>query len=94
MARKKDKTDNGVVLFDVFYEDGTRTSNRRVPAADLGSLDGDAPAKSFIVDQDRKIADLSGNAPRSIKALIRSDASARAEAFAGDPRRPARDRAR
>jgi hypothetical protein len=93
MARKKDKTDNGVVLFDVFYEDGTRTSNRKVPAAELGGLDGDAPAKTYIVDQDRKIADLSGKAARPIKSLIRSDARARAEAFASDPRRSARNRA-
>ena len=93
MARKKDKTDTGIVLFDVFYEDGTRTSNRKVPGADLGGLDGDDPAKTFIVDQDRRLADLSGKAPRSIKSLIRSDARARAEAFAGEPRRSARDRA-
>lgn len=92
MARKKDKVDSGVVLFDVFYEDGTRTSNRKVPAAELGGLDGDNPAKTYIMDQDRKIADLSGKAPRAIKSLIRSSARARAEAFAADPRRKARDR--
>ena len=34
-------------LFDVFYEDGTQTSNRKVPAAELGGLDGDAPARSI-----------------------------------------------
>ena len=82
MARKKEKVDNSVVLFDVFYEDGTRTSNRKVPAASLGGLDGDDPAKTWIMDQDRKIADLSGKAPRPIKSLIRSDARARTEAFA------------
>jgi hypothetical protein len=72
MARSKSKITNGVVLFDVFYEDGTRASNRKVPGASLGGLDGDAPALTFIIDQDRKIADLSGKAPRPIKKLVRS----------------------
>ncbi len=82
MARKKDKIDTSFVLFDVLYEDGTRASNRKVPGAELGGLDGDAPAKTYIMDQDRKIADLSGKAPRPIKSLIRSSARVRAEAFA------------
>ncbi len=72
MARKKEKTDNSVVLFDVFYEDGGRTSNRKVPGSELGGLDGDASALTFIVDQDRKISDLSGKAPRPIKQIVRS----------------------
>jgi len=37
--------ERGYVLFDVFYEDGSRASNRRVPASVLGGLDGDAPAR-------------------------------------------------
>jgi hypothetical protein len=72
MARKKPRLANGVVLFDVLYEDGGRASNRKVPAADLGGLDGDAPAMTYIMDQDRKIADLSGKAPRRIKKLERT----------------------
>lgn len=72
MARKKERTDSSVVLFDVFYEDGSRASNRKVPGADLGGLDGDAPALTFITEQDRKIADLSGKPPRAIKTLVRA----------------------
>jgi hypothetical protein len=72
MSRKKEKIDTSAVLFDVFYEDGSRASNRKVPANDLGGLDGDDPAMTFIMDQDRKIADLSGKAPRPIKRLVRS----------------------
>ena len=72
MARKKDKVDTSSILFDVFYEDGSRASNRKVPGAELGGLDGDAPALTFIVDQDRKISDLSGKAPRPIKQIVRS----------------------
>lgn len=72
MARKKPRTDNGTVLFDVFYEDGVRTSNRKVPGAMLGGLDGDEPARSFIQEQDRKIAGLSGNPQRRIERMVRS----------------------
>lgn len=72
MSRKKEKVDTSSVLFDVFYEDGSRASNRKVPGASVGGLDGDEPAMTFIMDQDRKIADLSGKAPRSIKKLVRS----------------------
>ena len=72
MARRKERIDTGSVLFDVFYEDGSRASNRKVPAAAVGGLDGDDPAMTFIMDQDRKIADLSGKPPRRIKTLVRS----------------------
>ena len=72
MARKKPRSDSAVVLFDVFYEDGSRASNRKVPGADLGGLDGDAPALTWIMDQEAKIADLSGKAPRPIKQIVRS----------------------
>jgi hypothetical protein len=72
MARKKQQVANGFVLFDVTYEDGTQTSNRKVPAADLGGLDGDAPARGFIEAQDRMIAEMSGISRGSIKTMIRS----------------------
>jgi hypothetical protein len=74
MARKKERVDTSMVLFDVFYEDGSRASNRKVPGADLGGLDGDSPAMTFIMDQDRKISELSGKPLRSIKKLVRSGA--------------------
>jgi len=38
-------------LFDVFYEDGSQRSNRRVPSEILGGLDGDAPARAVIEEQ-------------------------------------------
>jgi hypothetical protein len=72
MARKKPRTDTGVVLFDVFYEDGGRASNRKVPAEVVSTLDGDAPALTWIMDQERKISQLSGKPPRPIKRLARS----------------------
>jgi len=85
MARKKIKQSNGVVLFDVHYEDGSRASNRKVPAADLGGLDGDAPALTFIMDQDRKIAELSGKPMRPIKKVERAS-TRRREAVAPNAR--------
>jgi hypothetical protein len=43
------------VLFNVLYEDGSVTSNRKVPGSTLGGLDGDAPARDFIEAHDREI---------------------------------------
>jgi hypothetical protein len=73
MARKRQQAvSSDIVLFDVLYEDGTRTSNRKVPSADLGGLDGDEPAKAFIEAQDRKIAEMSGKSRGEIKSIMRS----------------------
>jgi hypothetical protein len=73
MARKKQPpTASGFVLFDVVYQDGTRTSNRKVPSAELGGLDGDDPARAFIEAQDREIALRSGKPRGPIKSLARS----------------------
>lgn len=71
MARKK-VTDNTFVFFDVTYEDGAQSSNRRVPGALLLGLDGDKPAKTLIEQQDRDIAEKSGRARGPIKAIARS----------------------
>jgi hypothetical protein len=72
MAKRQQALPNGFVLFDVVYEDGTQTSNRKVPAADLGGLDGDTPARVFVETQDRKIGEMSG-APRGrIKTIRRA----------------------
>lgn len=60
------------VLFDVIYEDGSQRSNRRVPSAVLGGLDGDTPAKAAIEQQDREIAERSGRPPLQIKTIKRS----------------------
>ena len=72
MPRMKPRAELSTVLFDVFYEDGSRASNRKVPAAVLSGPDGDDAALTFIMDQERKIADLSGKAPKPIKRLARS----------------------
>ncbi|WP_114393622.1 hypothetical protein [Oleisolibacter albus] len=72
MSKKKPHVETGSVLFDVLYQDGTRTSNRKVPAALLGGLDGDDPARGFIEEQDRKIAEMSGHPRGPIASISRS----------------------
>jgi hypothetical protein len=69
---KKPGTRTEFVMFDVFYEDGSRRSNRRVPSDVLGGLDADEPARAVIEQQDREIAERSGMAPIPIKSLQRS----------------------
>jgi hypothetical protein len=71
MARKPTKRTE-FVLFDVVYEDGSQRSNRKVPGEVLGGLDGDAPARAFIEEQDRAIAEKSGLPMMPIKTVKRS----------------------
>jgi len=75
MARKSTKAVSGHVLFDVFYEDGSRSSNRKVPAVELGGLDGDDPARTFLEAQESKIAEASGRPRARIKSIARSSKS-------------------
>ena len=59
------------IFFDVLYEDGTRTSNRKVPGLELGDVDIDLLAKTYIEAQDRQIAEISGKSRTRIKSLSR-----------------------
>lgn len=72
MARKKPNPKAEFVLFNVLYEDGSQTSNRRVPGEILGGLDGDEPARAAIEAQDREIAERSGRSRPPIKSLERA----------------------
>jgi hypothetical protein len=75
MAKKPGTNPKGeFVFFDVVYEDGTQRSNRRVPSELLGGLEKDEPARGFIMEQDREIAEKSGSAPVKIQSIVRSDA--------------------
>jgi len=71
MARKP-ATRPEFALFDVFYEDGSQRSNRRVPSEILGGLDGDAPARAAIEEQDRLIAERSGKPTSAVRSICRS----------------------
>jgi len=72
MARKNPKGTTSSVLFDVYYEDGSRNSNSKVPAELLSGFDGDEPARAFFEDQESKIVALSGRARPKIKSIVRS----------------------
>ena len=72
MARKpKSAAKSEFTLFNVIYEDGSQSSNRRVPTSELGGLDGDAPARAIIESQDREIAERSGRPRGAIKSIKR-----------------------
>jgi len=76
MARNNKKpVDSGFVLYDVLYQDGTRTSNRKIPNAELDPFDRDGSIRASIERQDRKIAEMSGNSRGPIKAITRSSAA-------------------
>jgi hypothetical protein len=64
-------------FFNVVYEDGSQRSNRRVPAEILGGLEGDEPARGYIIEQDREIAEKAGRPPLEIKSIERVGAKKR-----------------
>ena len=73
MAKKPGTNPKGeFVFFDVVYEDGTQRSNRKVPREILGGLDKDEPARGFIIEQDRDIAQKRGFPASPIKLIYRS----------------------
>ena len=76
MARKKTKRKGDAYTnFNVNYEDGMVTSNRRVSNDLLDQSYGDSfqdLARSAIEDQDSKIAERSGQRRAKIKSIIRA----------------------
>jgi hypothetical protein len=70
----KSRASTSFVMFDVLYEDGTRSSNRKVSASVLAGLDGDEPARGIVEAQDRDIATASGRARSVVKSIVRSPA--------------------
>ena len=62
---------NEWAFFNVVYEDGSQRSNRRVPLALLGGLDENAPARDYLIEQDREIAEKSGQPPIEIASVCR-----------------------
>jgi hypothetical protein len=72
MSRKKSTTDDTFLFFDVLYADGMRTSNRKVPSAQLQEWDRDASLQAVIEAQDGDIAKRSGKERGAIKAITPS----------------------
>ncbi len=77
MARKKQKSKTQpAVLFNVVYEDGSLSSNRRVAGELLDQRFGDefmALARTAIEDQDNEVAQKSGVRKAKIKSITRVD---------------------
>jgi hypothetical protein len=71
VARKK-QPDVNFALFDVIYQDGTRSSHRKVPAAEAHEADYEARVKATIEAQDREIAEKSGRPRGPIKSIVKS----------------------
>lgn len=71
-AKKKFNPNATVIMFDVIYQDGSQTSNRRVPAELLGGFDSDDEVKAYIEAQDREIAEKSGRPRGPIKTITKS----------------------
>jgi hypothetical protein len=72
MAKKQKKLDDAFVFFDVTYEDGTKSSRRKINAAGLPGDEVEAFALTEIMNQDRKIAEMSGKPRGAVKELVRS----------------------
>lgn len=68
MARKPTAKQE-FLAFNIHYEDGSVTSNRRIPAADANGLDGEAQTLAFFEAQDREIGERSGRPRAKIKSL-------------------------
>jgi len=71
-GRKKPHGTENFILFDVVYQDGTRSSRRRIPSTHVGGLDGDKAVAALIEEQDRKIAEMSGVRRSPVKTFVRS----------------------
>jgi len=71
MGRRKPTAKTESVVFNLVYEDGTLSSNRKVPGDILGGLEGDDPARTFFEAQDHDIAERSGMARGPIKTIKR-----------------------
>lgn len=72
MGKKKARVSDSVILFDVVYEDGTKSSRRKVSTAEMAEPDNDDHARTVIMAQDRKISAKSGHDRGSIKSIVRS----------------------
>jgi hypothetical protein len=72
MARKKQKVSAEFVLIDVLYEDGTRSSNRKVPSSEMDEPNWENAVRALIEAQDREIAELSGRPRGKVKSVTRS----------------------
>ena len=69
MARMKPKARNEFALFNIHYEDGSLTSNRKVPGDVLEDFNPDQAIEDYIKAQDNEIAEKSGKPRAAIKSI-------------------------
>lgn len=72
MAKKTKAEPDNFVMYDVVYEDGTKSSRRKINVAGLSKDEYEAFARTEIMTQDRKIGEMSGKPRGNIKELSRS----------------------
>ena len=72
MARRKPTARVEYVFFDIVYEDGAQSSNRKILLSEVSGLDGDLAAQTFFEAQDNEIAEKSGRPRGPIKSITRS----------------------
>ena len=69
MGRMKLKAQSEFLLFNVLYEDGTLTSNRKVLLQDINGSDDEQEIQAAIEAQDAQIAERSGKSRGPIKSI-------------------------
>lgn len=69
MSRKKPGTKTDYAAFDVFYVDGSQTSNRRMPKSDISPIDRGMSIRNFFEAEDQTIEKRSGRKRAAIKAV-------------------------
>jgi len=69
MAKKAKAEPDNFVMFDVVYEDGTKSSRRKINAVGLSKDEIEDFARTEIMNQDRKIAEMSGKPRGNIKSI-------------------------
>jgi hypothetical protein len=72
MAKKHAKVVDNFLYFDVVYEDGSKSSRRKVNATGLSRDEQEAFALTEIMNQDRRIAEKSGKHRGPVKSMERS----------------------
>lgn len=72
MAKKQKKLEDQFVFFDVTYDDGTKSSRRKINAAGLSDDEVDTFALTEIMNQDRKITEMGGRNRGGVKMIQRS----------------------
>ena len=71
MGRKKPAVNADVIVVNVLYEDGTQSSNRKLPGLELTGYNDDNAIREAVEAQDLKISELSGQPRGPIKSIKR-----------------------